>query len=435
MTNIIEPEHKRFSPSSLYRVALCPGSVQLIESLPVNEQQGGDSIYARRGTCAHAVGELCLEAYKIDPDTPTEPADFLNQEIEGVIVDDDIVFGATMYVREIKRKIETDGITWFAVENKLDLSPLRKKLHPLVVPEENGGTMDFIGYSPKLKRLYVDDYKNGKMPVEVFDKHEPDKLKALNMQAMDYALCAVAHYHRKFDIKEVEITIHQPNDDHPDGSPRSKVVPVGVVTKWYKKVLEPLIVLALSEDPPIIPGDKQCHYCPGSHKCKANYDNTCENAMVEFTESGVVEFPDPKLMTDEQIQQVLDNATVISEFLKNVKDYAHARAEQGVPTPGWKLVRKRTHRKLVDKPQKIRQNLSKLGLKASDYLKSPEMVSPAQLEKVMKSKGVNPDKIKKFLDDFVIQPEGGTNFVPESKPGKPVQPAIEAEFAELIETE
>src|SRR5690606_25500745 len=163
----------RRSASNAKRWMNCAGSIALCESLPIHEQVSADSIHSRRGTCAHAVGEMCLAAYQKDPNTPVTPDDYMGMEVEGVLVDQDIVNGAQVYVEHGRGLIDDADLV--EIEESLSLAAFIENMQSDtgeflgVCGHEHGGTGDLVT-GKVFSWLRVTDYKNGKgIQVEVED--------------------------------------------------------------------------------------------------------------------------------------------------------------------------------------------------------------------------------------------------------------------------
>jgi len=430
-----ETTHRRFSPSSLHRVFKCPASVKFIESLPRNETDES-SIFARRGTCAHAVAEMVLKAKLTDWKSCVTPEDYLGTEVEGVLVDDDIISGVKVYIDHITERFEEGEIKYFNVEKQLDLSPIRKdKMLKGINPYDIGGTMDFIAVGDGLYEgtLIINDYKNGAgVVVEVEN----------NPQLLTYALCAYLDFRLRENIDTIEIGITQPNAYHEHGVVRYHTISVEELLQWCRTTLLINIRKALEPEPEFNPSEEACHWCKGKHRCKAAYNYVCDNALLEFEDqledSGQMTtkaiFPEIDTLDIEDIERMLINADLITEYLKSVREYAHHRAEQGEAiTDQFKLVKKRSRRRYSKPEAEIRKTLKKMRVASADYLTPPTLKTPAQLEKILKGKGVSPEKLHQFQEVFIEQPDNGTNYVHVSKPGKEIQPSLEDDFADVVD--
>jgi len=395
-------EHRRFAPSSMYRLFECPGSLNLIESLPPPERESGDSVWARRGTCGHMFDEQLLAA----------------------IVD---------YVQYCQRLIPKSDV-WHPEKN-LSLEGWKPLEQHGIDGDEVGGTMDFISIVERNGLLEIVDLKTGKgTVVEVSD----------NPQLMTYALCALLAYHRKHKIRKVKITIGQSAVDHIDGPIRSETYTAKELVEWGKETLIPKILASQDPTAPRIPGEHQCQYCPGKSHCKEAYDYVLDAAMIEF--DGVIEpdnleeevpirLPDTEVLTRAQSKLLIDHGDQIIDLIHAVKAKEHAKAEQGDILPGYKLVRKRANRRYCQAEQDVKKALNKLGLHPADYNTAPALKTPSQVETILRGKAISVDAIQTFLNNNVETPENGTNFVKLSAPGAPVRPAIEAEFAHLIDND
>lgn len=434
--------HKRLSPSSLPRIFKCPGSLLFIEKLPESDLDRSDSLPARRGTAGHGVSEIVLNSAKINKEgkvkTSSHAADFEGQEIEGVIIDTDILAAIVPYIEYCKKLIAKSK--FHGVELNLDLSNWQRLDDSTVDGQDLGGTMDFVctykGKVRKTKILEVVDLKTGSgVVVEVND----------NIQLLVYALLALLNYGDGRGVSDIKITIVQSAAPHQDGPVRSQTISKKDLMKWAKKELIPKLEFALSGNAPLIAGESQCKWCPARGNCQAAYELTCQEAHAEFADiiekddkgknivlSEVV-LPNPETMTAEQRARIMLHTDVIIDFLHAVKSLEHIKAERGEVPEGFKLVRKRSNRIYVGKEGKRLKQLKLMGLTSADIYTPPNVRTPAQMEEVMKARGVSLKSIKKFMEDYVEKPEGGTNLVPLSKAGAPVPPAIDVEFAHLIE--
>src|SRR5690606_1213331 len=65
--------------------------------------------------------------------------------------------------------------------------------------------------------------------------------------------------------------------------------------------------------------------------------------------------PKPDSMNLEQIIKVLDSSNIIKDWMDSVHTYAFHQLEAGVAIPGYKLVKKKTNRKVKDESEVIAQ--------------------------------------------------------------------------------
>lgn len=424
--------HARMSPSSLHRVLDCPGSLLFIESLPDSDIDRSNSLPARRGTAGHGVGEMVLRSATVKKGKvkfKSKPLDYLGQEVEGVIIDEEILSAVVPYVKYCKKLIAK--AIFHGAELRFDLTHWKGLNGSIINGVDLGGTMDFVALWKRV--LEIVDLKTGKgVVVEVND----------NPQLLTYALLALVNYAEPADIDEIKITISQHLAYHEDGGTRHQTISKKKLLKWANKTLVPQLEFALSGEAPLIAGKEQCKFCPGRGSCKAAYELTCSEANIEFGDLVVADdgnvaseiaLPNPESLEPEQRQNLLLHADTIIDFLSAVKSLEHIKAEKGEILEGFKLVRKRSNRVYKGNEKKRLKQMKVLGLTSADIYTTPTVHSPAQIETAMKAKGFSINSINRFLEEFVEKPEGGTNLVPLSKPGKPVAPAIDTEFCHLIE--
>ena len=117
-------------------------------------------------------------------------------------------------------------------------------------------------------------------------------------------------------------------------------------------------------------------------------------------------------MTDTQMLRVLDNKDTIIGFLEAVKAHAQARLETGGTIGDYKLVRGRATRKWIDEKLVVADMMRRHLAVDSLYIK--KFVSPAQLEKVLKSEGIckTVKAAKECIVDMVDPGEGKLSIAP-----------------------
>jgi hypothetical protein len=440
--------HKRFGSSNSKQWLTCAGSIALIESLPPEERKRTDTIYSRRGTAAHAVGEMCLVSYRNNPKHATQPEDYLGQVVEGVVIDEEIVEGVEVYVKWGRERI--DAADYVEIERSGSLYNYITSVQGesgkflSLNGHEYGGTGDFVS-AQVMGRLDIGDYKNGRSYV----------CHVGVSQLRIYALDALVELGPEFDFDEIALTIIQPNA--PGEPVRTWVTSPEEMFEWAETVLLPGAEKCVEAIQALASGmnrhefaakylvaDLQghCHFCPAKSRCAAACDSVSEVALLEFVEvmdCGANELdlilPDPALITEEQETLLLQHADGIIEFIKAVQARAHARAERGERVEGQKLVAKGgARRKYCSEDEHIKRSCKSLGLSPQDYMEAPGLKSPAQLEKAFKKRGVSPERVKEFMAQHVIKPDSGTLLVSLDDPRAELRPAIESEFADLFDT-
>lgn len=441
--------HKRFGASNSEQRLKCPGSPAMIEALPPHERKRTDTIWSKRGTAAHAVGEMVLISYQNQRQHATVPEDYLDQLVEGVVIDQEIVDGVEVYVDWAKKIIDEADVV--EIERSGSLYDFITSVQGdtgnflSLNGDEYGGTGDFVAVQV-FGKLRVGDYKNGRGYVE----HKN------NSQMSIYAIDAYVFYGEQYDVDEIEMTIIQPNG--PGEKVRSWSTTPDELIDWgvntllpaEEKVIEAIKAMAGGMDryefaAKYLNADLEghCHFCPAKSRCQAACDTTADVALLEFVEvmdCGANELdlylPDPAYISAEQEALLLQHAEGIIDFIKAVQQRAHARAERGEHVGGYKLVEKGgTRRKLITADEDVKTDCKKLGLVPHDYMDAPKLKSPAQLEKAFKSKGVNPKLVKTFMEKHVGKNESSVILVKDTDPRPAIAPAIESEFADLFDTQ
>lgn len=368
--------HARLGASKAERWINCPGSIRLSEGLP-----NYSSEYAREGTAAHEVAEMCLKNGK-------DAIEFLGAEIkvEGHLVEvtEEMCEAVQVFVSHVRK---VAGKRQLMVEQKFDLSPLNP-------PDEMYGTSDAVVWDEKTKILDVTDYKHGKgVAVDVIE----------NEQLSIYGIGSVLKLGKK--PKKIRLHVIQPRAHHPDG-------PIRIVEYTYaqlvafKKLLFAAAAETLKPDAKLQVG-AWCRFCPAMPKCPAQHKHAIETAQEDFA---VVKYepslPSPEVLSDEQITLILERSGDVIAWLRSIEASIHQRLANGGEFEGFKLVDKRANRKWKDPDQASSELERHLGEKA--YVRKP--LSPAQAEKELKVVG------KTLNADLFVKESSGTNLVKASDP-------------------
>ena len=129
----------------------------------------------------------------------------------------------------------------------------------------------------------------------------------------------------------------------------------------------------------------------------------------------------PESLTAQQISELLDKADVIETWLKAVRAYAQELIAAGDHVPGWKLVPKRGTRKWKDE-RMVKQRLASEGLVG---FMSEDLLSPAQVDKLLKKQGVPLD-----LFDLIISESSGVNLTRETDKQVSATASAKSDFAD-----
>lgn len=364
-------DHAYLSCSGAHRWIACPGSARLEAQFPRTE-----SPYAAEGTTAHAL----LESALLLGDSSAEAS------IE-------LVEGATPEMAETLQPV-IDWISgWLAEHPGAELF-LERKVNPgqALGREDLWGTADVLGIAREQGELLIGDLKYGAgRAVEVEG----------NIQLQLYALGALALAGP--EIERVTLAILQPRAVHAAGPVRVTTlsrVDLGVFGEEIKAAAARTEV----EGAPLIAGE-HCTFCRASGSCSALAEHSLALAREMFRAV------DPPL-SPERIGRLLQQADIVRSWLKALEAEALRLAREGTAIPGFKLANRRGHRAWIN-PEAALARLSETYAVDSDLLAPRALISPAQVEKVVKRE----TKQKVDLSELVRVPELGPRLVPDGTPG------------------
>lgn len=440
--------HARLSASQTKWWWNCPGAIATLEHYPTEDTT---SDAARMGTCAHALGERCLEE-------GSEPEAYLGriivilnegEENEGTSilkngakapkapdaiwfeVDHDMVDAVerlTTYVRHQVMSIvygldEYDDPTMPIAYSQRALEEKRLFLetHVNPLPERNdtGGTADVrIDGWPDI--LEVIDYKHGAgvfVPVEG------------NHQLRSYALGAAKE--DDFAHERYRYTIVQPR--HQNGGIMSEEMTREELQAWDAELngaaervdetdarateLVPhckdqwdMLTTLMDEGYVSVGSDgSHCTFCPLKVRCPAVHAKAEEVAMTDFGDDPEhIDAPSGDRAL-EMLERVLPWVPFIDKFLRECEAEAERILLTGKPVTGKKLVRKKTNRRYIDQTDDelaaaLKNNF---GLKDEDIWKRSLITGP-QAEKLI-PKGER----KRFNEELLFKPEGALTMANE----------------------
>lgn len=411
--------HSLLSPSGFKDTVLCPGRPKLC-SLAPPRRTGKAAI---EGTAIHEMSELHLLGKKHLAEW--EIGDIVTVEEEEfdlthkVFVDQGMLDTAAVYVEFCERQIREMGVTEYIVEEKVSLAAFG-------LPEVYG-TADFIIRDP-FGTLLVADLKTGAR--ESVDAEG-------NAQAMIYAAGAAGEDLDTYD--EIKIVIVQPRDqDTSKPVAREVIITPEELASWVETVVKPTVQLALSDDPPLIPGEKQCKYCD------AKRGNICPalttTALAPVADSKAMDQlfqqparplqlqpPDPMTLSDDRLEYLLEAVNVVEIWVKAVREEAMRRAEEG-KLPNWKVVAGRGRRGWSDE-EEVARRLLEDGADL-DKCFTTKILSVAQMEKALKGE----DEILGSIKDLIVWSEGKPTLVPatDKRPAL-IKTTAEDTFADLLE--
>lgn len=353
--------HAKLSPSGASRWMNCPGSVAAEEGYPDTS-----SAYAREGTAAHELAEMCLKAAH-----PPATGLGLTFEVEGAViaVNDDMVHYVGLYMDQVREVNRFAAVTHVEMKAPID---------HLTGEEGATGTADFVGVT----------FAEGKAVIRVHDLKygQGVRVEAENNYQL---LCYASGVIRELDYLieemepgtvEVELHIHQPRLDH---------WPVWEITLEELRGYEDELRAAAAQctpDAPRIPGEVQCRFC----KARTGCPELQALILAETAE-------DPP--TDaEAVAEVMPLLKMIRDWCATVEARAIELCEQDDPIIGkhYKLVEGRRTKVWNEDEEAIARKLKyKTGLKANDIY-TKKLISPAQAEKAVPKDQL--ERVSKLID-------------------------------------
>lgn len=370
-------DHAKFSPSRLERILACPGSVQLIDSLPVNPDAEA-SPYAMHGTLLHRATD--------------EAGDLGIDEIEYIGAEDKELVQECL---DYKQRI-LNGI---AHKNYSVYQELRVSLEPWGIPEVYG-TLDLGILDRDRRHADIVDWKFGS-GVTVYALWNP--------QLLSYAAGFIGKPHK---IDTVSIHIVQPAIEHYD----RWTINTAALENWLYEKLAAGIALAQGRDPKFNPGLEQCRWCRAAATCKARYEQTKKYAEEVFNVIGNMHTVD-----NAKVAELLGIIPDLKQAMGTIQKYAHNELEQGRDVPGFKLVAGRKTRAWKDEDGAYAWLSNNTDIEGEDLLTLPKLKSPHQVES-MKRVLKKDESFKALIDEK----EGNPSVVLSSHPKPALNPSRDA---------
>lgn len=380
--------HAILSASGASRWMNCTPSAQLEAKYGVKT----NSEYAAEGTLAHELAELLLTSF-LKKQEPSAKQIAIIENNQLYMPDmPDYVAQYVEYCQGAYNELLTlhPQDTEMRVESKLDLSRY--------VPE-SFGTADCIIVGGDT--MEVIDLKYGKGVVVYADDNPQLKL---------YALGAYDLLGMLYDIKTVRLTIVQPRLDNVS----SWELPLDDLLDWAENELREKAHLAYTgQGEPTI--GAWCKFCSVKSRCTALYQEALDVADNDFED-------DPRIMTDEQVSDILSRSDLITDFLDAVKEYALNQALEGKSWPNFKLVEGRSVRKFGAEDSVIAAVLEESfpDVPREEFFDS-KIKGITALEKLLGKK-----KFSEMLGDYIVKPAGKPTLVSAADKRPAIDPLEQA---------
>lgn len=405
--------HAVLGASSAHRWLECPPSARLHERM-TSRFGKSESVHAKEGTKAHALGELKIRnafwhedgmtTERYSKMTPAEQEaytginDFRYQALRDDLgeIPSDMEKATDTYCDVVMHRYltakEADPNTLLLLEQRYDYSEW--------VPS-GFGTGDATIVSDNL--LEVLDYKHGKgVPVDAVG----------NPQIRLYELGAYMKFRHLFDFDKVRGVIIQPRLE----SLTEEDMTVSGLLDWAVDFVQPRAKLAWAGQGDFCPGD-HCRWCAAKAVCSARVSEALKMFKYGFESPGTI--------PDEQIPDILPVLDVAEDWIKDIRAYAESQALSGHRWKGYKLVRgKKPNRKWGD-PEEVKAQLLRAGYSPTQF-ETTALKPPGEVEKTL-----GKTAFRALLSELVSQGEGKLTLVPESD--KRVEYAsADADFGDLL---
>lgn len=375
-------DHAILSASSSHRWLNCSPSARL-----ELEFENTTSEAAKEGTVAHSLCEHKLKkALKMRSKRPLSEYD--SDEMEDCT---DAYVDFVMEQVTKAKEVCKDPI--ILIEQHLDFS--------CYVPD-GFGTGDCVIVSDD--KLHIIDFKYG-MGVLVEAEDNP--------QMKLYALGALELFDSLYDIKEVAMTIFQPRRENVS----TWTIPVDELKEWANGELKDKAIKAYNGEGEYLPGD-WCTFCRASTRCRARAEEKMQLAKTEFKL--------PPLLTDAEIEDILDLLPGLTKWANEIQAYALDEAlNHGKHWNGFKVVEGKSNRKYSDE-SKVEKLAKEAGY--TDIYKKT-LIPLTEMQKLM-----GKTKFEEVLGDLVYKPPGKPNLVSNSDKRPALNICnVKDEFNELME--
>lgn len=426
--------HARLSASDTKRWANCPGSIAFEELNPHLKKEG--SVYAREGTCAHKLVELCLEkghdaeeyggriiriVVKDGKEVGTSMLrkgarlkDELDFEVTGDMIE--AVQACVDYVRGVLDIYVEDACTVTAIKN--GFLKLERRVNPLPERDDTGGTGDItLDIFPDLYETV--DYKHGQgvlVPVE------------RNHQLRTYLRGGVIE-DGATGYAKYRTTICQPRhkDTPPDGI-LSEDITEEELEAWTEELRGWVACVdqarAFTEDDQTIEGlykagfisvgrnASHCRFCDLKTLCPSTRNKAQEMASADFAEEDPDDFDD-RASGANQLAVLLPWVDVMIDYWNAVRDDAKGHMLNGGKIDGFKVVRGRSPGRTLKEgmtPEMMVDTAVEMGAKREACFAPPKPAAPLSGPKIEKL--IPKDKRKRFSDATMFTPEGKLDIAP-----------------------
>lgn len=350
--------HALLSASSAARWLACPPSAMAAEAY---KNEGTE--FTREGTLAHEVAEAVARNGQFSLTGADEEITMEMVECAGDYAD---------YIQE-QIKSETATVL---LEQRVDFSPW--------VPD-GFGTADCIIIQDKT--MDVIDYKYGKgVAVSAED----------NPQMKLYGLGALNDYGFVYDIEKIRLHIYQPRLNNISVDELS----VGELLAWAEMKVKPTAEKAAKGKGTYSAGE-HCRFCPHAGRCRTLTKTCTEHFTTHGMKASV------PVLAPWEVADVLRMESLVSLWLKRVREQALTTMMDGGEIPGFKVVAGRGSRSWADELE-VAAALKAAGCTQEEITKT-ELLSVAAMEKALGKK-----KVAELVGGQILSYTGSPTIAPET---------------------
>jgi hypothetical protein len=313
----------------------CPGATSFIEKNGIVEKPRTGVDHAALGTAAHKYAEVAILALRW-PDKYKEIADERGAALPAAVRK-----VADRYVQWVDEFSFGRPNMFWGVERSV----------PLWYEPEHRGTVDFFAVDGR--DLVVVDFKSGREPVSV----------ERNPQVTIYAIALYEELKREIDVDGIVIGIMQPIENREPSFWRFTIDELYA----FKREISAAAIEARSPlvEGRLVPGEKQCKYCPAKALCPAIERQMRIDFNMEVGET----------VSEERLFAVLSNLKVYRLWLDGIEDYVRDLPTETLQKRGWKLVQGARRFSWNAPEDEVAGYLQRMGVDPYQHkLKSPTMV-------------------------------------------------------------
>lgn len=373
--------HSLLGASGAYRWLACPGSFALSRQAPARPS----SIHADRGSLAHWYVEH-IHAGWMDGKCALVAEDDEVGRIHqvgrhAIEVDQDFIDGVNLMLAYIHNLERPGTISRIEFRVALDHYFRNASFKP---PVRMYGRVDYAVIDLDERTLEIVDFKNGSGilvdPVENPQMlyYAAGVLAALFHDAVPVVADQPHLLPKDFTIERVKLTVVQPHARSPEKI-RSWVLDPLDVLMWVDEVLIPGVQACSAPDAPLVSGS-WCRFCPAAFACPLLVEEANKMAVHEFSDDGISMPSDPA-----SLGKYLSIAERAETWIKAIRAFAEEQLRSQVQIPGWSLGPTRPVRRWKDE-KRVGDLLLEKGV-TLDQAFEMSLRSPAQIEKLLKSKG------------------------------------------------